>query len=188
VDFQFLQNGDLDLGSTAPAILPTPANSTIRHLAVQGGKDGTLRLLNLEDLSGSRGPGHIGGEIDSLNVPQGGEILTAPAVWINPRDKSTWLFVANGNGISGLKLIVGKGGLPDLKAVWTRPQGGTSPIVANGVLYYAGSGNVSALNPTTGGVLWSSSAIGAIHWESPIIANGMLYITDEGGSLTAYSR
>ena len=186
-DYQLLQNADADLGSTAPAILPTPLNSAVRHLAVQGGKDGLLRLLNLDDLSGSDGPGHIGGEIHSLNVPQGGEILTAPAVWVNPKDKSAWVFVANGNGISGMKLSVGKNGIPNLGLVWKKSNGGASPIVANGILYYAGSGNISAVNPTTGAVLWKSTAIGGIHWESPIVANGKLYITDESGNLTAYA-
>ena len=52
---------------------------------MQGGKDAKLRLLNLDDLSGQGGPGHTGGEIGPLvDVPQGGQVLTAPAVWINP--------------------------------------------------------------------------------------------------------
>jgi outer membrane protein assembly factor BamB len=59
--------------------------------------------------------------------------------------------------------------------------------VANGVLYYAGSNLLHALNPLTGASLWSSSLIGGIHWESPVVANGVLYITDESAHLTAYS-
>lgn len=56
-NFQALQNADADLGSTAPAILPTPAGCGVTQLAVQGGKDGTLRLLNLANLSGQGGRG-----------------------------------------------------------------------------------------------------------------------------------
>ncbi|MEP7043810.1 MAG: PQQ-binding-like beta-propeller repeat protein, partial [Dokdonella sp.] len=41
-NFQDLQNGDIDLGSVAPAILPAPAGSTAAHLALQAGKDGKL--------------------------------------------------------------------------------------------------------------------------------------------------
>jgi len=60
------------LGSTAPAILPTPANSVVRHLAVQGGKDALLRLINLDNLSGQGAPGHTDGEISQpIGVPQG---------------------------------------------------------------------------------------------------------------------
>ena len=42
-NFQQLQDGDTDIGSTAPAILPAPAGSAVTHLAVQGGKDLQLR-------------------------------------------------------------------------------------------------------------------------------------------------
>jgi outer membrane protein assembly factor BamB len=58
--------------------------------------------------------------------------------------------------------------------------------VANGVLFYIGSGFVRALNPATGQRLWHDALIGGIHWESPIVANGNLYFTDENANLTAY--
>ena len=187
-DYQYLQNADADLGSTAPAILPVPANSAVQNLAVQGGKDAKLRLINLDNLSGQGGPGHTGGEIGNvINVPQGGVILTAPAVWVNPKDDVTWVFVANSNGISGLKLIVSANGTPGLQTAWTDHTGGTSPIMVNGVLFYATSGEIRALDPMNGDQLWSDNQIGGIHWESPIVANGMLYITDESGNLTAYA-
>jgi hypothetical protein len=186
-NFQELQDADADLGSTAPALLPTPITSTVRHLAVQGGKDGKLRLLNLDNLSGQGGPGHIGGEVGAvMNVPQGGQVLTTPAVWVNPGDGSAWVFVANSNGISGLQLTVNGSGAPSLRVVWQKSGGGTSPIMANGILYYAGSNHVQALNPLNGNPLWSDTQIGGIHWESPIVANGVLYITDESRDLSAY--
>ena len=56
-NYQYLDDTDADLGSTAPAILP-PAPGKYPHLAVQGGKDGILRLLNLDQLSGQSGTGH----------------------------------------------------------------------------------------------------------------------------------
>jgi len=187
-NFNQLDITDQDLGSTTPAILPTPASSKIKHLAVQGGKDAKLRLLNLDNLSGQGGIGHTSGEVGALiNVPQGGEVLTAPAVWLHPADGSTWVFIANGSGISGLQLAVDGGGNPSLQIKWQKPNGGTSPIVANNVLYYAGSGSLRALDPLTGGPLWSSTQVGGIHWESPIVANGIVYITDEAGKLSAFS-
>lgn len=186
-DHRFLNRADLDLGSTAPAILPTPADCSVRNLAVQGGKDMKLRLVDLDDLSGRHGPGHVGGEIGKLiNVPQGGMVFTQPAVWVNPRDRSTWVFVATFSGLSALELQVGTHGIPSLKMVWKNGDEGSSPIIANNVLYCAGSHDIRAFNPTTGKVLWQSRSIGRIHWESPIIANGVLYITDESGYLTAY--
>ncbi len=187
-NFQQLQNSDLDLGSTAPALLPVPNNSAVQHLALQSGKDGKLRLLNLEDLSGQGGPGHTGGEVGNvINVPQGGKVLTAPAVWVSPSDSTTWVFVANSPGISGLKLTIANDGTPGLTPVWQKGSYGTSPLLANGVLFYASIGRISALDPLNGNVLWTDNQIGGIHWESPIVANGKLFITDENGHLTMYA-
>ncbi len=186
--FLQLQMGDADLGSTSPAILPAPAASRVRNLAVQSGKDQLLRLLNLNNLSGQGGPGHTGGEIGpTISVPQGGEVLTTPAVWVQPARNATWVFIANDNGISGLKLAVDRAGDPSLQTVWQSPNGGTSPIVANGVLFYIGSGFVRALNPATGRLLWQDALVGGIHWESPIVANGKLYFTDENANFIAYT-
>lgn len=183
----YLNAADLDLGSTAPAILPTPADCVIRNLAVQGGKDMKLRLVNLADLSGQHGPGHVGGEIGKLiDVPQGGMVFTQPAVWVNPKDHSTWVFVATFSGLAGLKLRVDKHGTPSLEPVWENDDEGSSPIIANNVLYCAGSRDIRAFDPTTGKLLWHNTGIGRIHWESPIVVDGVLYITDESGNLTAF--
>jgi outer membrane protein assembly factor BamB len=187
-NFQHLQDADLDLGSTAPAILPAPNTSKVQDLAVQSGKDAKLRLLDLADLSGQGGPGHTGGEVGAvIDVPQGGQVLTAPVVWVNPADNATWVFVANSSGISGLKLNIAGDGTPYLSEQWQTGNGGTSPIVANGVLFYAASGRIRALAPLTGQELWGDSQIGGIHWESPIVANGELFITDQSGHLTMYA-
>jgi hypothetical protein len=146
-----------------------------------------VRLLNRDDLSGQGGPSHTGGELQILNVPQGGEVLTQPAVWVNPADQGVWVFIANGNGISGLELGVSPGGTPSLVSRWTNPAGGTSPVIANGILYYAGSGAIRALDPTTGNSLWSDTTnVGGIHWESPIVVQGHVYLTDESGHLIAW--
>jgi hypothetical protein len=186
-NFQQLTDTDADLGSTAPAILPALAGSPYQDLAVMSGKDGLLRLLNLADLSGKGGPGHTGGEIGApIPVPQTGGVLTQPATWQNPQDNSSWVFIANGAGTSGLKLTLDGSGIPSLATVWKNTQGATSPVIAGGVLFEASSGSVRALDPVTGKTLWSDSGIGGIHWESPVVANGRLYITDESGNLTAY--
>jgi outer membrane protein assembly factor BamB len=186
-DYQQLDRTDADLGSTAPAILPVPANSAIKNLALQSGKDGKIRLLNLDNLSGQGGPGHTGGEVGTpIRVPQGGEVLTAPAVWVNPADGATWAFVANDGGFSGLKLSVDASGTPGLQVAWKGNGGGSSPLVANGVLFSAGSNGISALDPVSGASIWQDTQISGIHWESPIVANGAVYVTDESGQLTAY--
>jgi hypothetical protein len=133
------------------------------------------------------GPGHTGGELQLISVPQGCVVLSTPAVWVNPADSATWVFVSNGCGISGLKLTVA-GGVPSLAPQWSKSLGGFSPIVGNNVLYQAGGGIIRALDPLTGSVLWSDTVhVGGNHWESPVVVNGVLYITDESSHLTAYS-
>jgi len=183
-EFQQLQNADADLGSTAPAILPPPAGSNVAHLGLQSGKDAKLRLLDLGNLSGAGGPGHTGGELQKIDVPQGGQVLTAPAVWVDPTTGHTWAFVANGSGIAGLELVVSSG-TPSLASRWSKATGGSSPVVANGMVFYAGSGAVRALDPKTGTQLWSA-AIGGTHWESPIVAAGRVFVTDESAQLWAF--
>jgi hypothetical protein len=192
VEHQDLDNNDADLGSTAPAILPAPPNSNVQHLAVQGGKDRLLRLINLANLSGQGGPGHTGGEVQAaFKVPQGGMVLAQPAVWINPADQSAWVFVGTDRGMSALKLSVDASDNPSLSVVWADLQStgcsSTSPLVANNVLYSFGAGVVCARSPTTGAILWTSPDLGKTHWQSPVVANGVLYVADQSGRLTAFS-
>jgi len=184
-DFATLKANDADLGSTAPVILPPPAGSSVSHLGLQSDKAAKLRLLNLDTLSG--GTGNTGGEIAITSVPQGGEVLTQPAVWTNSADGSAWTFVANDQGLSALKVTLGSGGQPGLSTMWQNTSGGTSPIIANNVLYYVGGGGLRALDPTTGNQLWADTSINSVHWQSPIVANGVLYTTDNNGKLTAYT-
>jgi hypothetical protein len=182
-----LDNGDTDLGSTAPAILPVKSTSAVPHLAVQSGKDAQLRLLNLANLSGAGGPGNLGGEVGSIiAVPQGGAVRTQPATWINPADSSTWVFVVNTSGASGLKLGYDANNSPSLSSQWKNTQGSASPLVANNVLYYAGSAKLVALNPTTGVQLFSTAQIGSIHWQTPVVSCGKLYVLDQSSKLNAF--
>ncbi|MGI8827969.1 MAG: NBR1-Ig-like domain-containing protein, partial [Chloroflexota bacterium] len=186
-NYASLQQQDLDLGSTTPVILPVPNSSAVQHLGLQVGKDSMLRLLNLDNLSGQGGPGHTGGEVGTIvRTPQGGEVLAQPAVWVNPHDNSTWVIVSSSGGISGLKLVFDGSGNPSLVSQWLTYQPGASPLIANGIVFYAAGNLIQALDPTTGAVLWRDTDIGGIHWQSPIVVNGMLYILDNNQTLTAY--
>jgi hypothetical protein len=189
-NYQSLQDSDTDLGSISMAILPVPAGSPVAHLGMQVGKDAVMRLINLDSMSGTNppAPAHVGGELQLLNVPQGGgSMREQPAVWVNNADGSTWLFVGNGNGISGVQLALNGSNQPVLTARWTKTGGSTSAIVANRVLYNAGlcsAGTcVIARDPLTGNVLWTSPNIGGLHWQSPILVDGAIYITDNNAKL-----
>ncbi|HEX8954485.1 MAG TPA: hypothetical protein VF945_21670, partial [Polyangia bacterium] len=199
-----LNSADADVGSTGPARVPVPAGSKYAHVALQGNKvpagasAGPIRLLDLDNLSGTGTVGALGGELFKMDVPQGDEILTQPAVWVNPADHSTWVFIADDSGISALTLVPDGGtAKPSLKTMWMKGTGGTSPVVANGILYYAANGqgrnganNVYALDPVSGNVLWmgalvplgGGTAVGGIHWQSVIVAHGALYAPSEHGN------
>ncbi len=187
--FQSLQNADADLGSTAPAILPVPPSSNVQHLAVQGGKDSLLRLINLADLSGQGGPGHTGGEVGGLGINVGGQVLSQPAVWVNPADSTTWTFITNGSS-QAFRLAIAANGNPSLVSQWTGGSGGnSSPLVANNVLYVASGSTLRALNPVTKAQLWASAAnaIGSIKWQSPVVANCAVYVLDQANHLSAFT-
>jgi hypothetical protein len=198
-NYQSLDDADADLGSVSLAILPAPAGSAARHLGVQTGKDGKLRLIDLDDMSATGivfADGfdatlpsvHVGGELQLMNIPQGGGARAVqPAVWTNPSDQSTWVFVGNGNGLSALRLEVDGNGRPQLVQRWSKSGSATSPVLANGVLYTAGScagGTcVTARAPVSGDTLWTSPSIGGLHWQSPIVVDGAVYVVDSNARL-----
>ncbi len=209
--FANLQTTDADLGSTSPALLPAPAGSNVAHLALQGGKDGCVRLINLGNLSGQGQPGKVGGELQAQPLPNvtdhcadGGNLSTfktQPAVWVNPSDGSTWAFIGHNAGFAAYQVTL-SGGTPSLTMRWNNNKRGSSPVVAAGVVYYVSDGNsqpdnsgsktVYALDALTGNQLWSYSSSsdanfkGGVHWQSPIVANGRLYLIDNASHLYAF--
>jgi hypothetical protein len=187
VNYQTLQTADLDLGSTNLLVLPNNG-SIYPHLGAQGGKDQVVRLIDLDDMSGEGGPGHVGGELSAVALTTGGEVQDPSSTWVNPVDGSTWVYVVSPkNGVNAYQLTISNGS-PALAPRWSARganNGGAS--VANGVLYYAQSSNFHAVDPTTGAALWSSTAIGAIHWQAPTVANGVVYIADNSKALTAFA-
>ena len=186
-NWSLLDDGDADVGSTGPAILPVPPSSSVQHLAAQAGKDGKLRLINVANMSGQGGPGHTGGEIAIYNLPNSNVVLSQPAVWVNPADGSTWVYVVNGSGAAGYQLVISGTGAPSLTLKWNNGNAGFSPLVANGVLFFQGGSTIRAVDPLNGSTLWSSGLPGGTHWQSPIVANGMLYVVDQSARLTAFA-
>jgi hypothetical protein len=45
-----------------------------------------------------------------------------------------------------------------------------------------------ALDAQSGRRLWSSTAIGPIHWQIPLVAGDTVYCADQNGMLTAFAR
>ncbi len=184
--YAWLDSYDADLGSGALAILPASANSKVPHLGAVLGKDGPLRLLNLDDMSGYGGPGHVGGELQQFgNEGIAFDGPTAQAsVWVDTNgDQSTWLFESPFRQLTAYQLTADPTGSPQLAQRWTVSTNGysVSPFIANDVLYgvAVGSGfsGFAAFNPKTGAQLWTlPSNIACCGWGSPILVNGRLYV------------
>jgi hypothetical protein len=184
-----LYNGDTDLGSISTVIMQPPSGSSVAHLGMQTGKDAELRLIDLDDMSGSGGPGNVGGELQLIDVPQGGGgMREQPATWVDDGG-TAWLFVANRNGLSGLTLGL-DGSTPALSPAWQVGDSTTSPVVANGVLYSisdcGGGSCIVARDPASGDALWTSDNIGSPHWQSPIVVDGTVFVMDGDGVLWAF--
>lgn len=189
-NYQQLDDADLDLGSSAPALLPRISQSATPLLLVQGGKDGQLRLINRQDMSGQGGPGHIGGELQNIDLGCG--LYTQPAVWTDPATGAIWVFVTSACGMRAYQAQTDASGVTRLAQAWRNGDQVTSPVIAGGMLFAAGSNALRVYDPTTGHALWASDqarangSIGAIHWESPIVVDGAVYITDENAAITCY--
>ena len=153
-----LDSGDVDLGSTAPAILSA-------SLAAQSGKDGLIRLLRLPQLGGTLG--HTGGELQSIQAPGGSGVFSTMAV--SRAGGTVRMFVGNDTGIWSYVLSGGR-----LQVDWRRGEAGTSPVLAGGLLYaYNPNGGLNAFNPATGSLV-ARLAAGSGHWESPIVTDGRI--------------
>ncbi|MGH2508693.1 MAG: PQQ-binding-like beta-propeller repeat protein, partial [Ktedonobacteraceae bacterium] len=191
-NYNELNQQDEDLGSASPVMLPKQEMSNTPYMAVQAGKDEKVRLLNRQNLSGQGGPNHVGDELQSVDLPQGCGVLTQPVAW-NEANGITWVFVTNGCGLSAFKVSTDTSGHTSLQVVYTNQDSGSSPFIANGVLFVQDNQVLRALNPSTGVTLWSSNSpsaggpIGSLHWESPIVVNGVVYVPDDDGALTAYN-
>ena len=157
-----LNGGDVDLGSTAPAVLGP-------SLAAQSGKDGIIRLLRLPVLGGRLG--HLGGELQTIQAPGGSGVFSTMAV--SHAGGTTRMFVGNGAGVWGYVLSGGR-----LQVAWRRAEAGTSPVLAGGLLYaYDPNGGLNVFNPSTGGAVGHLPAGGG-HWESPIVTDGRIALAE----------
>ena len=159
-----LNASDVDLGSTAPAVLSS-------GLVAQSGKDAQLRLLSLARLNGTSGAGaRRGGELQTLSLGAG--LFSTPAVWGS--GGRTWLFVATGDSTRAFELSGGR-----LQAVWRKAAAGTSPVVAGGLLYVydPDGGGLRVYQPTTGATVATLPA-GSGHWSSPIVTDGRIALPE----------
>lgn len=192
-DEQWLDDHDLDLGSSGAAILPTlNGGGRTYHLLVQAGKGpscrtchgAVLRLLNRDNLSGQGGPGHLGGDLQDVKSPGGCEVLTAPAVWKSPAGQ-VWVYYVDGCGLTGYRISISHG-KPHIAASWSTKDGGSAAVMEHGALFVS-RGDVYAYDPETGQVLNVITGTGPSHWEYPLVVGNQLFMTDEREHVAGYA-
>lgn len=153
---------DLDIGSTSPILM---GDQTL----AQGAKDGLIRLLSIQKMAGSTP--HAGGELQSVPTPSGARMITAGAVW--KHSGQTWLFAADGGGTAAWNFTGGK-----LVQAWKNANGGTSPVVAGGLLFvYNPEGGLRVYDAEKGTQI-ANLDCGPGHWNSPIVVDGKIALPE----------
>ena len=156
---------DADLGSTSPALLGG-------GYVVQGGKDGMMRLLQFGRTRGAAP--RRGGEAQIVPTPSGTDLFTAPAVL--HVGTTTWVFAADNGGTAAWTFNGGR-----LQQRWKNGNGGTSPVIAGGLLYvYDPGSGLRVYTPDTGQQV-AKLDCGSGHWNSPIVVDGLIALP-EGNS------
>jgi PQQ-like domain len=166
---------DLDLGSTSPAVLG-------HGLVLQSGKDARIHLLDAKTLNGKSGPPspRLGGELQDLPTPGGQMTFTAPAVWRH--GGRTIVFVATQGGTNAY-IVRGR----RLRTLWSHPDAGTSPVVADGLLYvYDPTGKGLRVEDPASGRQLAVLPAGTGHWSSPVITGGHVVLPE--GSVNFHQK
>jgi hypothetical protein len=179
-----LSSGDLDLGSGGAAILvdqPTAPN----HLLIGGGKEGTMYLLNRDNLGGNTS--NDAGAVQIFSVGNG--IFATAAFWQN-----TLYIGPISDHVKSYTLNTGAGQFntsPASQSPGTFGFPGATPSISaqgssNGIVWAienAGSAVLHAYDATNlGSELWNSSGNGAdqagpaVKFTVPTVANGKVYI------------
>ena len=160
-DQEYLNRTDTDLGSSAPALLG-------QDRVLVGGKDGILRVLDLARLNGRSVRAHtlLGGEVQQLPLPGGGELFTAPAVWHH--GSRTTVFIGDEHATAAYVLRGGR-----LREAWQNAKPGTSPVLAGGLLYVydPAQGGIYVYRPDSPNPIAKLPGLPG-HWNSPIVVDG----------------
>jgi hypothetical protein len=156
-----LSESDTDLGSSAPVLLG-------HDRVMIAGKDGTIRVLRLSRLNGRTRSSKrlLGGELQRLPLPGGGELFSAPAVWRHAGH--TTVFIGAENATAAYVLRHGL-----LYRAWLASTPGTSPVMVGGLLYVydPSGGGIAVYHPGSPHPIFKLPGSPG-HWNSPIVVDG----------------
>jgi outer membrane protein assembly factor BamB len=105
-------------------------------------------------------------------------VLTRPVAWRNPVTGTTSIYVTNSDALRAFDVVEHADKTMEFVQKWSFNNGGTSPVLANGVLYYAAVNHLYVVDSASGDLLWQNSDIGQIHWQTPIVVNSSLFVCD----------
>ncbi len=157
-----LRARDVDMGSASPVLLGGG------YLA-QGGKDRLFRLMKIASIAGAS-PNQNNDPV-TVPTPSGDRLFTAAAVWHHGAD--TWMFAADAGGTAAWTLKDGK-----LSEVWKNGNGGTSPVVAGGLVYVYDIAGKLRIYDAEKGLKVAELECGPGHWNSPIVVDGMIALPE----------
>jgi len=158
-----LNKKDQDVGSTSPVLLGD-------GYFAQGGKDGTIRLLNMNVIKGAAP--HQGGELQVVEVPGKTQLLSGSAT--AKIGGTTFLFASTGRGGTTAWTF---GADHQLKEAWKSKTGGNTPFYAGGLLYIydpAPRGAKLHVFEALSGNPVADLDAGSGHWNSAIVVGNRI--------------
>jgi hypothetical protein len=185
-------SNDLDLGSGGALLLPYLTGATYPYLAVGAGKDGTLYVVNRNNMGHFNASGNTQIVESIPNAFAGHGLYSAPAYWQGylyfwaPYDILRIYQMQSG--------LVSTSPIATGATVFTSPGASTvvsSNVASNGIVWAIDPGGYAtgapavlhALNATTAVELYNSSQAGtrdtagaAIKFTPPTVANGKVYV------------
>jgi PQQ-like domain len=155
-DWQSDNQIDLDLGSSAPALL---SDGTV----LQVGKSQTGYLLSQAALGG------LGGQLNMGALCSGSDADGGTAVL------GSTVYVPCGNGVEA---VATSDSPPGFSRVWTAASGTPGPpIVAGGLVWSIGEGTLYGINPASGTTVQQLSVGGQPnHFPTPSVGDGLLLV------------
>jgi outer membrane protein assembly factor BamB len=207
-----LNTNDLDLGASAPMLLPRQPRSSTRDMIFIAGKAGVGHLLNRENLGGvARGDGVIGEGVYSRRIL---DEVASTAAYYQDLSFGPMIFVAgNGDGsgsdcvgdsgVMALSLYTDGNGSSFYLPLWCAPgmESALSPVVTSapgrtGILWAVdGVGGVLyAFNAFSGEELYNSSMVPGDDLGSILsfvhftVIDGRVFIGNDENDLVAYGR
>lgn len=183
-----LSNADLDVSSCGTVVLPDQPGS-VPHILVASGKEGTVYLLNRDNLGQYNSSGDI--QIVQAMPSAVGAMFSTPVYW-----NSTVYFAGNFHPIQAFSLRGGLLATPPVAKSVTMP-GAHAPTISangnvNGILWAISGTTLNAFDATTLKMLYNSNQAGTrdrlppiAHFVTQTVANGKVYVGTQQ-NLTVY--